>query len=136
MNEINFRWSSVTLSDSACPPIKYKVTAVNCGMCPGDTVTVNTSVTCIFKMNRDQMCTFSVQSVACGNSTGNASSHVTAILRGKIPLQLVYNILVITVAFYIAPVAPEIISILPYYSNKSRNLTKIYVQVAAILLMV
>ena len=86
MNKINFRWSSLTLSDSPCPPIKYKITAVNCGLCPG--ATDNTSVTCIFKMNPDQMCTFSVQSVACDNSTGSASSHVTAILRGKIPLQL------------------------------------------------
>ena len=79
---LTFSWSPVQPN---CYSIAYKITSENCGECP--TLTHNTSVNCIIITNHtnaalDQMCTFSIQSVVCGNSTGNASTSVTAKLKG------------------------------------------------------
>ena len=40
-NRLDFTWDPV---QTTCPAVEYKVTAVNCGVCP--TATHNTSITC------------------------------------------------------------------------------------------
>ena len=83
-NVLTFSWSPVLPN---CSFISYRITSENCGECP--TLTHNTSVNCIIITNHtnaalDQMCTFSIQSVVCGNSIGNANISVIAKLKGNI----------------------------------------------------
>ena len=77
------------------------------------------------------MCTFNVQSVVCGNYTGNQRSSVTVKLRGKnYVLKLSHShIYTCEAIVYAVPGVPEIVSILPYYSNKFKYLTRVHVQV-------
>ena len=66
-----------------CPVVEYKVTAVNCGVCP--TATHNTSITCVVDDVTtviDNLCILSIQSVVCG-VTGENRSNATAPIRGK-----------------------------------------------------
>ena len=67
---------------TTCPVVEYKVTAVNCGVCP--TATHNTSITCVVDDVTtviDNLCILSIQSVVCG-VTGENRSTFTAIPRG------------------------------------------------------
>ena len=67
---------------TTCPVVEYKVTAVNCGVCP--TATHNTSITCVVgdvTTVIDNLCILSIQSVVCG-VTGENRSSATATLRG------------------------------------------------------
>ena len=78
-NRLDFTWDPV---QTTCPVVEYKVTAVNCGVCP--TATHNTSITCVVDdVTRviDNLCILSIQSVVCG-VTGENRSNVTATLRG------------------------------------------------------
>ena len=78
-NRLDFTWDPV---QTTCPVVEYKVTAVNCGVCP--TATHNTSITCVVDDVTtviDNLCILSIQSVVCG-VTGENRSNVTATLRG------------------------------------------------------
>ena len=69
---------------TTCPVVEYKVTAVNCGVCPS--ATHNTSITCVVDDVTtviDNLCILSIQSVVCG-VTGENRSNATASLRGII----------------------------------------------------
>ena len=80
-NRLDFTWDPV---QTTCPVVEYKVTAVNCGVCP--TATHNTSITCVVDdvttvIDNLHLCILSIQSVVCG-VTGENRSNVTATLRG------------------------------------------------------
>ena len=80
-NRLTFSWSPVLSNCS----IGYRITSMDCIACPN--FTLDTTVNCAITTNRihrqDQMCTFYVQSVICGNYTGNQSS-LTVKLKGKV----------------------------------------------------
>ena len=69
--ELTFSWSPVAPD---CPAIRYNILASNCGSCP--TTTNYTTVTCINVPTDGSVCTFAVQTVVCGNITGNASDAI------------------------------------------------------------
>ena len=66
--ETTFSWSPVAPD---CPFIHYNILASNCGSCP--TITSHTNVTCTYLPSDDSMCSFAIQTVVCGNITGNWS---------------------------------------------------------------
>ena len=67
---------------SVCPDVEYKVTAVNCGVCPS--ATNDTNISCVLNdMDATyKVCTLSIQMVVCGFTSGNRSENVTATLKG------------------------------------------------------
>ena len=67
---------------SVCPDVEYKVTAVNCGVCPS--ATNNASIVCVLDDISDTTCTLSVQTAVCEFPPGNSSHNVTAIVRGMV----------------------------------------------------
>ena len=70
---ITFSWSPVAPD---CPTtIHYNILASNCGSCP--TTTNHTNVTCTGIPSNDSLCNFSIQTVVCGNITGNWSKPLT-----------------------------------------------------------
>jgi hypothetical protein len=75
LREFTFSWSPV-VPDS--PAIHYNILASNCGSCP--TTTNHTSITCTDIPTNDSICTFAVQTVVCGNITGNTSDPVSITL--------------------------------------------------------
>ena len=80
-SRLDFTWDPV---QTTCPVVEYKVTAVNCGVCP--TATHNTSITCAVDDVTtviNNLCILSIQSVVCG-VTGETGINATAPLRGKI----------------------------------------------------
>ena len=78
---IAFIWNT-NLPD--CPAIHYNILASNCGSCP--TTTSHTTVTCTDVPADSSMCTFAVQTVICGNITGESSQ----VLLKNIPGQLTF----------------------------------------------
>ena len=72
--EITFSWSPVV---SDCPAIYYNIPSSNCGSCP--TTTNHTTVTCTDVPTNGSVCTFALQTVVCGNITGNESNPVSII---------------------------------------------------------
>ena len=73
--ELTFSWSPVAPD---CPAIHYNILASNCGSCP--TTTNHTTVTCTDVPANDSVCTFAVQTVVCGNITGDTSGPISIIL--------------------------------------------------------
>ena len=69
LRELTFNWSSVAPD---CPTIHYNILASNCGSCP--TTTNCTTATCTDIPIDGSVCTFAVQTVVCGNITGNRSN--------------------------------------------------------------
>ena len=69
--ELTFAWSSVTPD---CPAIHYNILASNCGSCP--TTTNHTNVTCTDVSTNTSVCTFAIQTVICGDITGNFSDPI------------------------------------------------------------
>ena len=70
IRQITFTWSSIT-TESDCSAVHYNILASNCGSCP--TTTNHTTVICTDVSTNGSMCTFAVQTVVCGNITGNRS---------------------------------------------------------------
>jgi hypothetical protein len=69
--EITFSWSPVAPD---CPAFHYNILASNCGSCP--TTTNHTNVTCTDVPINDSICTIAIQTVVCGNITGNTSDPI------------------------------------------------------------
>ena len=76
---LTFIWSSVAPD---CPTIHYNILSSNCGSCP--TTTTYTTVTCTDVPTDGDMCTLALETVVCGNVTGNLSDIVQGILKGII----------------------------------------------------
>lgn len=82
-NALTFQWEP-----GICPnSTGYKVNATNCGMCPN--TTLSTSLTCVVSgvftaSIKTAFCSLSIETVACGINTGNRSSTVAALLKGKL----------------------------------------------------
>ena len=76
--QLTFNWTSV---DVLCDSVSYKIISSNCGRCP--LVTTNTTVTCTNIVASGQVCIFAVQTVVCGNLTGNMSRPIYVILKGS-----------------------------------------------------
>ena len=75
LKELEFTWSPVALT---CPIIHYNILASNCGSCP--TVTNYTTITCTDIPTNGRTCEFAVQTVVCGNITGDIASISTDLL--------------------------------------------------------
>lgn len=80
-NQLAFVWSS---SSRNCPALRYNILASNCGTCPS--TTVETTATCedLLLSSDAKQCTFSVQSVVCGDILSNQSDIVTVNLKGTV----------------------------------------------------
>ena len=128
-NRLDFTWDPV---QTTCPVVEYKVTAVNCGVCP--TAIHNTSITRVVDDVTtviDNLCILSIQSVVCGVTAENRSNFTTP-FRGiyTLPLLLadkMYNSFILI--FITVPGAPKLTSILPCYDSTSRKLKKIDIQI-------
>ena len=72
-----FQWSSVA---PACSNnLEYRINSVDCGNC---ILSSNTSATCYGVPQPMATCSFSVQSVVCGNQIGNFGRPVELMLKG------------------------------------------------------
>ena len=81
--ELSFAWSPVG-PDS--PAIHYNILASNCGSCP--TTTKHTNVTCTdVATNSSILCSFAIQTVVCGNITGNISDPVRVNTSFQCPME-------------------------------------------------
>ena len=76
--QLTFNWTSV---DVMCDSVSYKIISSNCGRC--SPVTINTTVTCTDVVASGQVCIFVIQTVVCGNLTGNMSHPIYVILKGS-----------------------------------------------------
>ena len=77
--QLTFGWSR-SLVDPDCPAIHYNIQSSNCGSCP--TTTNHTNVTCTDVLTngndiQNMLCIFAIQTVVCGNISGNASDRVS-----------------------------------------------------------
>ena len=75
--QITFNWSPV---DSECSAIHYNILALNCGSCP--TVTTSTTITCVDVPTDDSVCIFALETVICGDITGNKSDPLYVQYKG------------------------------------------------------
>ena len=128
-NRLTFSWSSVLMT---CPSIGYNITSMNCGVCPN--FTLNTTVNCTITTNHTngqiQTCTLSIQSIICGNYTGNQTNTITVKYKGKLCHDITHcHVHACESIVYAVPGVPEIISVLPYYSNEFKHLTRLHVQI-------
>ena len=76
LRTLTWTWSAVAPD---CTAVHYNILASNCGSCP--TTTNHTTVTCTDVPNYDSTCSFSVQTVVCGDIVGNSSDEVQVILK-------------------------------------------------------
>ena len=77
-NSLTFKWSSVATN---CFAVHYIIES-DCGTCL-NTTSLN-SVDCTIRpITTSRSCEFAVKSVVCGNTIGNSSNVVSAILKGK-----------------------------------------------------
>ena len=84
--ELTFSWSPVAPD---CPAVHYNILASNCGNCP--TFTSHTNVTCTDVPTDGSNCTFAVQTVACGNLTGNVSEPISiTFYPERVPIDHLY----------------------------------------------
>ena len=83
--ELTFGWSPVAPD---CPAIHYNILASNCGSCP--TTTNTTTVTCT-DVQGSGPCMFAVQTVVCGNITGNVSNLFSANLYPRETIPTTYT---------------------------------------------
>jgi hypothetical protein len=74
LRELTFSWSPVAPD---CPAIHYNILASNCGSCPTTTNHTNATCTNLNVSLNDTVCTFAVQTVVCGNITGNVSDPIS-----------------------------------------------------------
>ena len=77
-----FNWNTCT-SSPVCSATHYNIVASNCGSCP--TTTNHTIVTCTDTPTDGNMCTFAVQTVVCGNITGESSQ--VSLFNSNVPGQ-------------------------------------------------
>ena len=85
LRQTSFTWSPVAPD---CPAIHYNILASNCGSCP--TTTNHTNVTCTeipFEQN-GEICALSLQTVVCGNVTGNMSDAARGLFRGNLKVAI------------------------------------------------
>ena len=77
--KLTFTWINVL---GGCPATNYKIISRNCGQCPR---TVNSSsVTCNnFSMTQRSTCTFTIQSVVCGNILGETADPIAVIVNSN-----------------------------------------------------
>ena len=80
LRELTFSWSPVAPN---CPGIHYNILASNCGSCP--TTTNFTTITCTDVPTNGSTCTFAVQTVVCGNITGDTSDPIGIVLYATEP---------------------------------------------------
>ena len=69
LRQLTFIWSPVA---PECPVIDYNILASNCGSC--STSTNHTTVTCTDVPADNKECNLAIQTVICGNITGNSIS--------------------------------------------------------------
>ena len=72
LRQLIFSWSPVATD---CPAVLYNIQASNCGSCP--TTTNHTNVTCTNVPADKKECNFAIQTVVCGNITGNFSNPIS-----------------------------------------------------------
>ena len=82
-SQLIFQWAPSAAS-LICHSLYYRITAENCGLCPVTTHHTTATCTGIHPATYHQ-CSFGVQTVVCDDVTGNASTVVSASLRGQTP---------------------------------------------------
>ena len=76
---LTFSWSPVAPN---CPAIHYNILASSCGSCP--TTTNHTTVTCTdVPIEQKTLCTFTLQTVVCGDLSGTLSNPISVSLSGS-----------------------------------------------------
>ena len=86
-NEITFSWNTVP-TNVGCSSFYYNVSAVNCGTCSPNTTTSNSSICTNFNGTplstaiAADPCNFTIQSVICGNITGDMNYHLITLAGG------------------------------------------------------
>ena len=65
--ELTFSWSQVPFT---CPTLYYNITSINCGSCNQSTTLNSVTCTSFTPSISNTLCTFSVQTVICGNLAG------------------------------------------------------------------
>ena len=70
--KITFSWTT----DCGTSKLNYDILASNCGSCP--TTTNHTNVTCTDVPTNNSVCIFNIQTVVCGNVTGQLSHPISA----------------------------------------------------------
>ena len=87
--QLTFAWSPVQLE---CPGILYySIVASNCGSCPS--TTTNTITVCTDEPSNDGLCKFALQTVICGNITGNLSDPVYVQQKGTVITVVIFRVL-------------------------------------------
>ena len=69
-----FSWNNDPVTPD-CPAVSYNILASNCGSCP--TTTNHTNATCADVPINGSTCEFAVQTVVCGNTSGNYSDLIS-----------------------------------------------------------
>ena len=82
LKKVTFSWSPVAPD---CPTVHYNILASNCGSCP--TTTNHTTVTCTGVPTDGNTCTFAIQTVVCGNATGDSSDSIRMKISESVPTQ-------------------------------------------------
>ena len=95
VGNVTFKWTPVT---SECFTSSYSILTSNCGSCP--TTTAHTAVTCASLPSDGSLCTFAIQTVVCGNITGNTSDPVHLTIMGKSSLIVSSNNSVLSITVY------------------------------------
>ena len=130
-NAILFSWSVV--EHEGCPIFHYNVDTANCGTCYPSTTTSNTSNCTNFRdvtvSNVNNMCNFTVQSVICGNITGNMS-YILVNLKGNNTISCIIIIMCLSPSspsYYNIVAVPDapVVQSVPHYSFRTASLTKL-----------
>ena len=89
--QLTFGWNKSW--NSTCNSVHYAMKATNCGTCPTHIPIYSTSITCADVIANGNVCSFTVQTVVCENTTGNESIPLELKLKGRL------NIIISTVHF-------------------------------------
>ena len=117
--KLTFAWSSVAPD---CPAIHYNILASNCGSC--STTTTNTTVTCTdVPTTGSTSCNFAVQTVVCGNMTGNISDPVIVNTGTSTDITEVYivSISFLAAALVVIVVISVIVIVVILIRSKAKN---------------
>ena len=119
LRELTFSWSPVAPD---CPAIHYNILASNCGSCPSTTNT--TTVTCTHVPTiGSTSCNFAIQTVVCGNITGNISDPVTVNTGISTDITEVYIVSIssLATALVISVVISIIVIVIILRRSKAKN---------------
>ena len=114
--------SSIIDHQSLCPAIHYNILASNCGSCP---TTINdTTVTCTdVPTTGSTSCNFAIQTVVCGNNTGNISDPIIVNTSISTDITEVYIVSIssLATALVVSVVISIIVIVIILIRSKAKN---------------